>query len=124
MPEPHSPKHLVFEIEMPDVYTADIEGLREYRGEFESESDFIRNCIGAEGGVVRVRLEISGEKDSDVVEIWGHIRDARLVDPSRGYEGGDSLLNGDQVAAHGVRLMRDAYDHGCEWCRLPEPSDG
>ena len=108
-------KHLALQVELPAVYTADIEGLREFVGDFTTEGEFLLNCVG-EPSVVRVRMEISGEKDSDVVEVWGYVRDAALVEPSVGY-GPDETLTDEQLAENGARLLRD--ERGCEWCRVP-----
>ena len=109
-----SAKHLALQVELPAVYTADIEGLREFQGD-ATESEFLLNCVG-EPSVVRIRMEVSGEKDSCVVEVWGHIRDAKLVEPSRGYEPGTALTD-EQLAENGVRLLRD--ERGYEWCQVP-----
>ena len=71
-------KHVALLIEVPVIFTEDLDDLREYRGEFESESDWLLNCIRIDGGPVRLRVEISGEKDSEVVEVWGCVREAQL----------------------------------------------
>ena len=115
-----SAKHLVLTIELPSVYTDDIEGLlAEYKGDFDSESECILNIVG-EPSIVRVRLEIAGEKDSTVEEVWGSVREATLVEPSRGYGDGPHLTE-DQLAEHGGhRLMHD--ERSCEWCELREPA--
>lgn len=120
-PRPSSAEqHLALVIELPCFYTSDIDGLRECRGEFESESDFLSNCVG-EPGIVRVRMEISGEKDSDVVEVWGHVREVQLVDPGRGYGDGPKLTD-QQLEKHGgYKLMRD--ERACEWCQYREPEE-
>lgn len=110
-------QHLALLIELPDYYTADIDELREFKFDGDSESDFLLNICG-EPGVVRLRMEISGEKDSEIVEVWGHVREAQLVEPSRGF-GDAPKLTGDQCAKHGgYKLMRD--EGGCEWCDCPE----
>ena len=96
---------MVFEIEVPSIYTADLESLREYQKHFASESEWLLNCIG-EPHVCRLRVEVSGEKDSSVEEVWGSIRSARLAAPSRGY-GDGSHLTEEQLAKHGWRLMPD-----------------
>lgn len=115
-----SSKHLALVIELPDTYTDDIEGLREYKDD-DSESDFLLNCIG-EPSIVRVRMEISGEKDSEIVEVWGSVREAMLVEPGRGYGDGPHLT-GTQLAEHGgYKLMRD--EDACEWCQYHEPAGG
>lgn len=100
-------------VEIPVIYTDDLDDLREYRGDFESESDWLLNCIRV-GGPVRVRAEVEGEKDSEVIEVWGHIREAQLVEPSRGYGPGEALTN-EQLQEHGQhKLLRD--ERACEWC--------
>lgn len=106
-------KHLALVIELPDTYTADIDGLREFKDDM-SESEFLLNCVG-EPSIVRVRMEIAGEKDSSVVEVWGHVREAMLVEPGLGYVTAEPHLTGEQLATHGgSKLMRDG--DGCEWC--------
>jgi hypothetical protein len=121
----HAPQHLVLAIEIPAVFTADIvEGgrLREYVGDFDSESDFILNSIG-EPGIVRVRMEISGDKDSEVVEVWGSVREARLVEPSRGYGDGPELTDEQLAEYGGHKFLRD--EDACEWCVHPDtPEEG
>ena len=92
-----SEKVIVLEVEVPAIYTADIDGLREFREHFDSESDFLLNTIRTDG-VCRLRCEIEGEKDSDVVEVWGSIRSAKLADPSPG-------VTDEELAANGFRLM-------------------
>lgn len=113
-------KHVAYLIEVPAIYTDDLDEMREYRDEFESESDWLLNCVRT-GGPVRLRVEIDGEKDSEVVEVWGYIREAQLVEPGRGYEPG-GVLTDEQIAKNGQRLMRD--ERACEWCMTcPEACD-
>lgn len=120
-PKQSSVKHLALLIELPDTYVDDIEGLcADYRDEFDSESEFILNCIG-EPSIVRVRMGISGEKDGEVVEVWGHVREAQLVERGRGY-GPAPHLTGEQLAEYGgYKLTRD--EDACEWCQYHEPED-
>jgi hypothetical protein len=108
-------------IEIPVIYTADLDALREYRGEFESESDWLLNCIRMDGPV-RLRGEVAGEKDSEVAEVWGMIREAQLVEPGRGYSSGK--LTDEQLQEHGQhKLLRD--ERACEWCMTnPEACRG
>jgi hypothetical protein len=113
-------KHIAFLVEIPAIYTDDIDGLREYRGEFESESDFLSNCIG-EPRVVRLRTEVAGDKDSDVTEVWGIVREVQLVEPGRGY-GPSPTLTDEQLAENGHKLMRD--ERACEWCQYDDPVSG
>lgn len=98
-------KHIVFEVEVPVIYTADLDDLREYRGSFETESDWLMNCIRATG-ICRLRTEIEGEKDSSIEEVWGHIRAVRLESPGRGY-GSEPHLTDEQLAEHGWKLVPD-----------------
>lgn len=118
--QPDGEKHLALVIELPCMYTADIDGLREFKADDGSESNFLLNCCG-DPGIVRLRMEISGEKDSEVVEVWGYVREAQLVEPSRGYGIGAKLTD-DQLAEHGgFKLTRD--EDACEWCQYHEPDE-
>lgn len=109
--------HLALVIELPCMYTADIDALREFQDGM-GESDFLLNCCG-EPGVVRLRMEISGEKDSEVVEVWGRVREARLVEPSKGYGDGPKLTDEQLADQGGFKLTRD--EDACEWCQYHEP---
>jgi hypothetical protein len=114
-----SDQHLALVIELPCMYTADIAGLREFQDGM-SESDFLLNCCG-DPGVVRLRMEVSGEKDSEIVEVWGRIREAQLVETSKGYVTHEPHLTDEQLNAHGWKLMRD--ERACEWCQYHAPED-
>ena len=107
-------RHIALLIEVPAIYTADIDELREFKSDEETESEFLYSVIG-EPNVARVRVEISGEKDSEIQEVWGHVREVQLVEPSRGYERGDACLTDQQLQANGDKLMRD--ERACEWCQ-------
>lgn len=111
-------KHYVLEVEIPAIYTADIEALREY-SEGMTESEFLLNVLG-EPSVCRLRVETSGEKDSSVQEVWGYIRGARLEEASKGYRAGERMTD-EQLAENGHRLMRD--HRACEWCQYDDPAD-
>lgn len=114
-----SGKHIVFEVEVPSIYTDDIDALREVCGsDFESESEFLLNTLG-EPGVCRLRIRVSGEKDSSVEEVWGYIRGVRLDEPSRGYETDEPHLTEAQCAENGDDLVRD--EDACNWCQWYEP---
>jgi hypothetical protein len=113
-------KHLALVIELPCMYTDDIDGLREFKFD-ATESDFLLNTVG-EPSVVRLRMEISGEKDSEVVEVWGYVREAQLVEPSRGYGDGPKLTDEQLSEQGGYKLMRD--EDACEWCQFYEPEAG
>lgn len=102
-------RFVVLEIEVPVIHTGDLEELREFKHPDQSESEWLGNCLGLEESACRVRVEISGEKDSDVGEFWGNIRAVRLAAPSHPEITHDWL---DQRAAN--KLLRD--ENSCEWC--------
>jgi hypothetical protein len=123
MPDPENEqRHIALLIEIPAIYTDDLPGmLADYHDEFGNESEALSNMIG-EPHIARVRFEISGEKDSDVQEVWGYVREVQLVEPSRGYEGAEPHLTDAQLEKHGgYKLMRD--EDACEWCQYQEPTD-
>lgn len=83
VPKP-MPKHLMLTIELPSFYTADIDVEKERREFFDddrSDSDIILGRCG-EPGVVRLTMELSGEKDSEVIDVLGVVREASLREPS------------------------------------------
>ncbi len=100
-------RHVLLEVEIPVIYTADLEGLREYQDKFETESEWLLNCLRI-CGVVRLRVQVEGDKDSDVTEVWGSVLGARLIVPSAGVTD-ESLAEAGQH-----ELLRD--EHACEWC--------
>ena len=51
-----SEQHYAFVVEVPALYTADIDELRKVDGDWQSESEFLLNCCG-QPGPVRLRLE-------------------------------------------------------------------
>jgi hypothetical protein len=78
------PKHLKLAIELPTFYTADIDVERERREFFDddaSDSDIILGHCG-EPGVVHLTMEVSGEKDSEVIDVLGVVSEASLCEPS------------------------------------------
>lgn len=97
-------RHLALLIELPSCYTDDVEEYREYERDFASESEWLLNLYG-EPSVVRLRMEVSGEKDSSVEEVWGSIVEARLIPQSPGFD--DGGLTEAQLAAHGWKLLPD-----------------
>jgi hypothetical protein len=106
------PTHVFLTIELPAFYTADmLEGgfLAPYRSEWDSESEFILNCLG-EPGIVKLRTEISGEKEGDVIEVWGSIRSASLGPATRGYGPGPHLTEEQLEAAASYALNPDYED--------------
>jgi hypothetical protein len=100
-------EHLVLEVELPAMYVSDIENLREFKQEGESESDFLLNSIG-EPSVVSLTTEISGEKEGSVVTIWGQVRGASLRPAGRGYGDGPHLTDEQLEQAASVRLTEAA----------------
>lgn len=100
-------KIVVFEVAVPAIYTADLANPDEFlaatKADFESESEWLLNCLGDVGGGCRLRLEVVGEKDGEVQEVWGDIRGARLVDAGPNDEPWKN-----------PRLLRD--EDSCEWC--------
>ena len=108
-------KHIALEIELPNTYTADLDSLREYRGHYQSESDWLLSCLGDPGPACRLRVEASGEKGGEVQEVWGVVKAAKLVDPTPNH----AEFQADW------RLLRD--EDSCEWCdydRNAVPSEG
>jgi hypothetical protein len=85
-------KHVVFAVEVPVIYTEDIdidEARREYFPDSGmSDSEILLNHIG-EPGLVKLTTEVSGDKDSEVIEVLGVIRSASLEDPSPGLDDDD-----------------------------------
>lgn len=74
-----SDKNVVFAIEVPAMYTEDIDIARDRRESYEgmSDSEILLGYFG-EPSLVKITTEISGEKDSDVIEVLGVIRSASL----------------------------------------------
>ena len=88
-----TPTHVFLTIELPSFYTDDmVEGgeLWPYLSEFDSESDFILDAMG-QPSIVKLRTEVSGEKEGDVIEVWGAVHSASLGPASRGYGPGPHL---------------------------------
>lgn len=101
-------KRVVLEIEVPVIYAEDLTDCAEFAKEHgTTESDEILNSLG-ELGVCRLRCEVAGEKDSDVIEVWGLITGAKVID--------DPGVNDDEYLAElgSHRLLRD--EKSCEWC--------
>ncbi len=121
-PAQSTQRHIALLIEVPAIYTEDLPGIiAQLDGEFESPSEALWNCIG-EPSIARVRVEIAGEKDSSVQEVWGYVREVQLVEPSRGYAVDEPHLTDEQLEKYGAhKLMRD--EDACEWCQHREPTD-
>lgn len=84
MSQEPNPKSLALAIELPSFYTADIDVERERREFFDSDapdSDIILGHCG-EPGVVHLTMEVSGEKDSEVIDVLGVVCEASLREPS------------------------------------------
>jgi len=115
-------KHVVFAIEVPAMYTEDIDIERDrrefYDGSSMSDSDILLGYFG-EPSLVKLTTEVSGEKDSDVIEVLGVIRSASLEDAT---EDDDDL----QEIAHKLQPEQDeAIEHAVHRLRrekvpLPE----
>ena len=78
------PKHLMLAIELPSFYTEDIDIDRERREFFDddaSDSDIILGLCG-EPVVVHLTMEVSGEKDSEVIDVLGLVCEASLREAS------------------------------------------
>lgn len=90
-------RHLVLSIEIPAFYTEDIdiEAIRRdcFEGSGMSDSEILLNHIG-EPGLVRLVMEISGEKEGDVVDVLGCVR-AWKLQPDQ-----------DELIEHAVRKLR------------------
>lgn len=101
-------RRIVLEIELPSMYVDDLDDLREYRDHFDSDSEWLMNCIGEPGPACRLRVPIHGEKDGSTVEVWGHVIGAKLQE--------QSAPNVDEkwLAEQGWELLRD--EDSCEWC--------
>lgn len=86
------PRNIVLTVEVPAMDKATVqyvEGLRDELGlsPGESESSFILNCLG-EPGICKLTTEVSGEKEGDIITVWGSIRSASIQPASRGYGSG------------------------------------
>lgn len=110
------PKHLFLLIEIPSMYVADIDELREFAAPEATESEHILNCIGEPSGV-KLTTEISGDKDSTVVSVWGMVHSAELREASRGYGDGPHLTEDqigeqwlDRLEGHTEDALSDAVD--------------
>lgn len=71
---------LVLEIELPGVYTADLDAAVEQSHEFipgQSDSDALLEVLRV-SPQVGIRMMIEGEKDAEMVQIRGTIRKAIL----------------------------------------------
>jgi hypothetical protein len=103
----HDQKHIVFRIEVPAIYTDDIETLKADLGlEGMTDSEFILNTIG-EPGVVLLTARVSGEKDSDVMTVYGSILEAELCDPTTTDE---KLRGSDDLEAEPDQVLRRAIE--------------
>lgn len=108
-------KHLVLAVEVPSFFTKDIDIAAE-RAEFFADSSIsdAEILLGHMGqpGLVKLTMEVSGEKDSDIIEVLGDVRSATLEEPSPGLTD-DGLredawklqVEQDQVIESGVRRL-------------------
>lgn len=78
--------HLVLAIEIPAFYTKDID-VEQERCEFfddsTSDSAIVLGHMG-EPSLVRLTMEVGGEKDSEVIDVLGCVKEASLQEPSPG----------------------------------------
>jgi hypothetical protein len=104
------PTHVFLTIEIPSLYVEDMlpgGALYEFRGEHDSESDFILDCCGRPE-IVKLRTETEGEKEGSVIEVWGSVRSASLGPATRGY--GPGPLTEDQLEAAASRALNPDYE--------------
>ena len=109
-------RHVVFAVEVPVLYTEDIDIEAERREYFQgsgmSDSEILLGRLG-EPDLVKLTTEVSGEKDSEVIEVLGVIRCASLEKPTPGLDN-DGLQerawklqpDQDEAIAHAVRRLR------------------
>lgn len=108
-----SERHIVLSIEIPAMGDATCDWIDKLRKELDgeiigdSDSDFILNCLG-EPRICKVTTEVSGEKDSDVIEVWGSIRSASIEPASKGY--GPGPLTEDQLEANAGYKLNPDYE--------------
>lgn len=86
-------RRLVLEIELPEINVDDLpEIIRDHGSPETSVSDEILNCIGdiSDGLLI---VEVSGEKDSEIVTVPALVRAARIEEepPTPRRQWGDSL---------------------------------
>lgn len=75
---PKMSRRLVLEIELPEMNVDDLpEIIRDYGNSETSVSDEILNCIGDVGNGFLI-VEVSGDKDSEIVTVPAIIRSARI----------------------------------------------
>lgn len=101
------PDHLFLTVELPSFYVDDIAELREFSSPEATESEHILNCIGEPSGV-RLTTEVSGEKDSDVISVYGMVDSAEVREASRGYGGGAHLTEDEVEEEWADRLEGDS----------------
>lgn len=71
-------------IDLPGVYTADLEDALIYESEWtEDESEALINALQI-SHACGLRLMVSGEKDADMVTVKGEVVEARLMEPRDG----------------------------------------
>jgi len=73
-------RRLVLEVELPELNVDDLpEIIRDYGDSATSVSDEILNCIGDISNGLLI-VEVSGERDSEIVTVPALIRSARIED--------------------------------------------
>ncbi len=114
-----SGKHWALLVEIPAWLSDDAEEAlaTEFFGESgDTASDFLQDYVLGLSSVVRIRVELCGGKEADVVESFGYVREVQLVEPSRGFGSETHLTDRqlDEESGTGARLLRERK--GCEWC--------
>ena len=102
MTDTAEPKHLVLAIEIPAFYTKDIDVEQERREYFDastSDSEIVLGHMG-QPNIVRLTMEVSGEKDSEVIDVLGDVREASLQKPTPG-------VTDDDLQEHAWKLQVD-----------------
>jgi hypothetical protein len=109
MTDTAEPKHLVLAIEIPAFYTKDIDFEQERREYFDastSDSEIVLGHMG-QPNIVRLTMEVSGEKDSDVIDVLGEVREASLQQPTPG-------VTDDDLQEHAWKLHQVDQDEAIE----------
>jgi hypothetical protein len=102
MTDTAEPKHLVLAIEVPAFYTEDIDVEQERREYFDastSDSEIVLGHMG-QPNIVRLTMEVSGEKDSEIIDVLDDVREASLQPPTPG-------VTDDDLQEHAWKLQVD-----------------
>lgn len=88
-----SKRRLILEVELPTMYIDDLPEIIRDHGSSESDmSDEILNCIGEIGHGLLI-VEVSGEKDSEIVTVPALVQAAKIENypPTPRQQWGDSI---------------------------------